>query len=292
MLKSVFIYGFLTFSFVILSGFSQVKTAEDYYKDGVQKIKAKEYLSAIGDFTSAISLKRDYADAYLERANAKMLFAETKGFESYEYCSDLINAASFGSNNAKLLMHNNCTKQCFTQEMAFFEPDLVFCADFSNKILFDLPKGSEKLVHLVKFNLFNNKMVNVPPVLGKIKSLTYLDFSSNRLIALDNTICSLIFLRDLNLGKNQIATISENLGDLKDLSHLYLQNNEIKTIPSSIGKLENLEILDLSHNHIENLPQEIINCKKLKTLILVGNDFSAKEQNKIKSLLPAANVYF
>jgi Leucine-rich repeat (LRR) protein len=291
-LKSVFTYSFFIFSLIILSGFSQTKSAEEYYKEGVQKIKSKEYLGAIGDFTAAISLKKDYADAYLERANAKMLFAESKGFENLEYCSDLINAANFGSNNAKLLMHNNCTKQCMSIEMAFFEPELVFCADFSNKVLYDMPKGSNHLLNLVKLNLFNNKMVNIPPVLGKLTALTYLDFSSNRLVTLDNTICKLTFLRDLNLGKNQITTISENIGELKDLTHLYLQNNEIKTIPKTIGKLEHLEILDLSHNHIENLPQEIINCKKLKTLILVGNDFSAKEQNKIKSLLPGANVYF
>lgn len=291
-LRKSFLYCFLVFSFLILSAFSQSKTAEDFYNEGVIKVKSKNYLQAIGDFTSAISLKQTYAEAYLERAKAKQLFAQTKGFESYEFCHDLIMASQNGSSEAKDLLHKLCEKQCFQIETAFFEPDLVFCADFSNKVLFDMPKGGETLTSLVKLNLFNNKMVNVPKALAKYKVLSNLDFSSNKLTELDNTICSLTYLKELNMAKNQITLISENIGALTELQHLFLHHNQISEIPKTIGNLEKLESLDLSHNNIHSLPQEFSALKNLKTLILVGNEISAKEQNRIKSMLPNCNIYF
>ncbi|MDW8288339.1 MAG: hypothetical protein RMJ89_09725, partial [Flammeovirgaceae bacterium] len=56
------------------------KTAEEYFNDGLNNMKKKDYLKAIGDFTHAISLNPQYAEAYYQRAIAKDLFGQQIGF--------------------------------------------------------------------------------------------------------------------------------------------------------------------------------------------------------------------
>ena len=55
----------------------------------LENLKKKDYISAIGNFTSAISIKDDFADAYFNRAVAKEEFAKQAGFENSEHCFDL-----------------------------------------------------------------------------------------------------------------------------------------------------------------------------------------------------------
>ena len=45
--------------------------ATDWFKSATGKYKRKDYLGAIADYTAAINLKPDYAEAYYDRGNAK-----------------------------------------------------------------------------------------------------------------------------------------------------------------------------------------------------------------------------
>ena len=90
----------------------------------------------------------------------------------------------YGSDKAIEMLKNSCMGECFGIENAFFEPEIVFCADFSSQRQSTLPDKSSKLVNLIKLNMFNNNVTTIGSDIGKLNQLIYLDISSNNLTAL------------------------------------------------------------------------------------------------------------
>lgn len=283
---------FFVFIFIVSSGFTQ-PDAKTFYENALASLNKKDYIQAISEFTNAISLKPDYADAYYHRATAKELLGKKMGFFSSEMCSDLVAAMVNGKSEALDKLEKTCMGECFDMDAAFLEPELVYCADFSNKMLSDLPDGSEKLTYLVKLNFFNNKLQgNLPDKFSKLDRLISLDISSNKVSAIPAFIGKLTKLRDINLSKNMVGSLPYEFGNLKQLKLLNMRQNGLTTFPKSIAMLSSLETLDLAFNKLTSMPIEVANLKNLKTLILVGNEISKSEQNKIKALLPNATINF
>lgn len=288
-----------TFSFILItvlilvSSFSQTPDAQSYYDNGIENIGNKNYIGAIADFTNALSQKPDFGEAYFQRAIAKHKLALAAGYESIELCMDLSQALNLGQQEAIPLIKQYCQNECYKMEMAFYQPEMVFCADFSSKILYDLPKDAYyKLVNLTKLNLFNNKFEEIPKNFIDLNLLVQLDMSSNRLTDIEPIIGQLIFLEELKLNKNYIAHIPDELSKLTLLKNLQLKGNRIARVPESLAKLKQLEYLDLSANEIKSLPKDISNWKSIKTLLLMGNEFSNGEQKRIKAELPNTTIYF
>lgn len=278
---------------VLLSGFVNTQPdAKSYYESGMTSLNKKEYIQAIGEFTNAISLNPNFADAYYYRAYAKDLLGKAMGFVSSEQCFDLVSAMKLGKNDAALKIEKNCINECFSPENAFEDPEIVLCADFSSKVLSDLPDGSDKLVNLTKLNFFNNKAVTLSDKFGHLSNLISLDLSSNKLTAIPPVIGKLTQLRELSLNKNQIKELPYEFGNLKHIKTLNLRQNGLTDFPKSVAMLSSLENLDLALNPLTSLPIEISNLKNLKTLTLVGHEMSAKEQQKVKALLPNTKIYF
>src|SRR5690554_3148006 len=161
---------FLVFIFVSLSSFNQ-PDAKTYYENGLESLNKKEFIQAIGEFTNAISLKPEFADAYYHRAYAKDLLGKKMGFFSSELCSDFVSALKLGKIDAAARLEKSCMGECFDLDGAFFEPEVVYCADFSSKILSDLPPKSEDLIYLVKLNFFNNKLTTLSDRWGSARNL-------------------------------------------------------------------------------------------------------------------------
>ncbi len=283
---------FLAFIFIICSGFYQ-PDAKTFYENALVSLNKKDYIQAISEFTNAISLKPDYADAYYHRATAKELLGKKMGFFSSEMCSDLVSAMLNGKSEALDKLEKSCMGECFDIDAAFVEPEVVYCADFSSKMLVNLPEGSEKLSYLVKLNFFNNKLKGaLPEKFASLDRLISLDLSSNKLTTVPAFIGKLTRLRDVNLSKNEVTSLPYEFGNLKQLKLLNMRQNGLTTFPKSVAMLSSLEVLDLAFNKLTSMPIEIANLKNLKTLILVGNDISKGEQNKIKALLPNATINF
>ena len=276
---------------IALQSYAQ-SNPNSFYKSGIDKINKKDYIKAIGDFTSAISTKPGYADAYYQRARAKKLLAESVGFHNNEPCYDLVEALTFGNTAAFTMLESECMSECFHLKSAFFEPEIVFCADFSSKILYDLPENSKKMINILKLNLYNNKLAQFPEAISNFKNLIFMDLSSNKLTSLSQAIGNNTKLKGLNLNKNQLTTLPDGIGKLKHLQHLFLRNNNLKNIPAAIGNLHSLVELDLAFNELTSMPGEIVTLKKLTTLNLVGNPLNHVEKKKIKNSLPDCTIYF
>lgn len=285
---------FITITILLLfSSFSQTPDAQLFYDNGLDNINSKNYIGAIADFTNALSEKPDFGAAYFQRAIAKHKLAIEAGYESIELCMDLSQALNLGEEGAIPLIKEYCQNECYKMEMAFYQPEMVFCADFSSKILYDLPKDAYyKLVNLTKLNLFNNKFEEIPKNFIDLNLLVQLDMSSNRLTEIQPIVAQLVFLEELKLNKNYIAHIPDELSKLTLLKNLQLKGNKIARVPNSLVELKKLEYLDLSANQIKSLPKDLSNWKSIKTLLLMGNEFGKGEQKRIQAELPNTTIYF
>ena len=288
-LKFAFVF---TGLFILLSAFITQPDADSYFESGKKHHEKSEYVKAISDYTMAISLRPDFGHAYLQRAKAKLSFAEKMGFLNNEFCSDLIQALNLGLQEAASILKGNCDGDCYTLQKAVHEPEIVFCADLSSKILTTLPKESFQLTNLVKLNLFNNKLTETPDQLINFKSLIELDLSSNKLQIVNPSIEKLLFLEELNLNKNELTILPVEIGNLKHLLKLYIRSNQLKELPLELSQCTKLVSLDLSLNKLNSIPVEIYQLKNLKTLNLVGNTFDKKSQKAIKSKMPMTTIYF
>lgn len=277
--------------YIVFSSFAQ-PDAQNYYESGLKNLKSNDFIKAIGDFTSAISINPKFGDAYYQRALAKDLMGKKMGFVNSELCYDLVQAMKFGNKEAASLLEKTCMGECFNLQNAYVEPEMVLCADFSSKVINTMPSGTESMMNLIKINLFNNKLLKFPESLTKCDGLLQLDISSNKMVEISPNIKYLTFLNEINLNKNQLTTLPYEFGDLKNLKSLYIRGNLLKEMPKSIAKLTSLENLDLSLNGLTSMPIEISNLKRLKTLSLVGNPISKKEQKLIQALLPTCKIFF
>jgi tetratricopeptide (TPR) repeat protein len=87
--------GFLVFIFLLcLPSIVSSQNAKKYYKTGNEFISAGNYKDAIDQYTKAIDLQPDFANAYLARANAYEKINMLK-----EACDDYDRASTFLSNN-------------------------------------------------------------------------------------------------------------------------------------------------------------------------------------------------
>lgn len=274
-----------------LSAFA-VGDAEEYYQQGLTSYKSQDYMQAIGDFTSAISLRNDYAEAYYQRAKAKEMLGIQQNFFSSDLCYDLIAAMKLGHKGAIDLLRKKSNIQCHNAESMLIEPELVFCADLSSHVLFQLPDYADQLQYIAYLNLFDNRFNSMPDGLLAHKYLVHLDMSSNALENIHKELNKLKWLAELNLNKNKIAKIPESLCDMKNMKLLYLRHNALTQIPESIGRMQSLEELDLALNQIKSLPASIASLKNLKKLILVGNPIPSSKVEELKAQMPNTEIFF
>ena len=289
----LFKFYIVTVLFMSFSSYGQDAGAKKFFDEGMGNLNSKNFIEAIGSFTNAISQQPNYKEAYFERALAKEKLAQSIGYQSTEPCQDFAQAMNLGEVRAIKMLKNYCMNECFNINNAFFQPELVFCADFSNKVLTELPSDAyNKLIYLTKLNLFNNRITDIPSGFIDFNLLISLDMSSNRLTKINNMIGSFKYLEELKLNKNYIKTVDFAIGTLKNIKKIELKRNKLVAFPSHFLKLKQLEYLDLSENLITVFPENIGDMTGLKTLRLLGNEISKKEQKRIEKALPNCQIYF
>ncbi len=125
-----------------------------------------------------------------------------------------------------------------------------------------------------RLDLSNFGLVELPPELGRLKSLSFLDISNNQLMKLPPELGDATALQTLRADRNKLVTLPNSLGQLRDLVHLNLNNNKLRELPKSISNLLSLRYLTLTNNNLTAVPAEIGAINSLLTLNLDQNELT------------------
>jgi len=202
-------------------------SADEFYKNGLAKLRQRQFLAAIGNFTEAVSLKPDYADAYLQRAKAKELLAQQQGYTDNERYADLLQATRLGQAEALATISQGYDGGCVTGLEAEPQADEVFCLDISNTNLKTIPAQVSRYADVVRLDVSRNRLTDLNGIFEDNQAIVFLDAHENRISNLPANIKNLSFLRELNLRDNDLKTIPTEMAQLKNLQTLNLSGNPI-----------------------------------------------------------------
>jgi internalin A len=173
-----------------------------------------------------------------------------------------------------------------------YEKDLVsLYLDGYN--LAEVPPEIGKLRTLKDLDISNNQLTRLPPEIGELENLTELNLYNNQLYQLPPEIGKLKNLIKLNLSGNRLTQLPPEIRELKKLKKLYSFNSQLIQLPPEIGELKNLTELELSGNQLTQLPPEIRELKKLPTLFLSSNQLTQlpQEIGKLSNLTELSISY-
>lgn len=142
-----------------------------------------------------------------------------------------------------------------------------------------------------KLRLSKDKLTEFPMEILQFTNLNVLDLSKNKIKEIPDTISSLQYLQELNLMKNKIEVFSVGICELRNLKYLNMNQNRLMEIPKEIKLLSELRILDLWSNDLAEFPNELSHLRKLEEFDLRNILINEANQEKIRTLLPNANVY-
>ena len=129
--------------------------------------------------------------------------------------------------------------------------------------------------HLVRLDLRDSELREVPESLSELTWLEQLDLDQNQLKSIPESLGSLTRLRQLFLSDNQLKSIPESTGNLTWLESLYLDDNRLESIPESLGSLAQLTWLQMRHNRLESIPESLGSLVRLKSLALSHNQLKS-----------------
>jgi Leucine-rich repeat (LRR) protein len=133
----------------------------------------------------------------------------------------------------------------------------VIKLNISNNKLTEIPLKVFKLINLQELVCYNNTLSNLPCEIQQLVNLKILICTDNKLKKLPKEIGQLINLFALYCGKNEIDELPKEIGQLINLQEFICFNNKLTRLPKEIGQLINLRLLHLCANNLTHLPNEI-----------------------------------
>jgi len=163
------------------------------------------------------------------------------------------------------------------------------------------------------FNVSQNNLSALPPLLSEWTSLEALECRTNkitrlpdlsrlahlkRLDAMENKITEFPLFRPsersrrkapptlafINLGCNLLENFDPySLGDQTALAELHVAGNALKTLPGSICTLPSLKVLDISNNALADIPYTLGYMKDLHRVSAAGNPIRTIRQSLLTS---------
>ncbi len=141
--------------------------------------------------------------------------------------------------------------------------------------------------------LDGNKLTELPPKIGELKSLVELNINGNNLGYIPEEIGDLYGLQVLRMERNQLRALPEGIGKLGSLKELVLHKNQLASVPSTMGGLENLRLLGLNDNLLSSIPGEVRQLPNLQVVSLDRNKPSSSSHLGLGALArPADDPYF
>jgi len=139
----------------------------------------------------------------------------------------------------------------------------------------ELPTTIGLLTKLIKLECMSNSQLKyIPTELGLLTNLTELIFNECCIEIIPTEIGELTKLYDLNLACNEINILPTDLGKLINLTELKLSYNKFTSLPTEIGYLTKLYKLISRHGKLTNIPSEIGYLTNMKILRFNDNNIS------------------
>jgi len=142
--------------------------------------------------------------------------------------------------------------------------------DLSYNKLKRIPGSISEFSQLKQLTLTNNKIIELPEEMGRLKKLETIDCSVNILRSIPSSMSQLVNLRSVTLSHNQLFSFPIQLVTCKHLDLLDLSHNKITKVPEERASLQVSE-LNLNQNQITTLSDSIAQCPRLKVLRLEEN---------------------
>ena len=121
------------------------------------------------------------------------------------------------------------------------------------------------LWRLVKLNLRNNSIKNIPDDISKLTCLSELNLSYNNLELFPASVCLKEALQkslsSLDLSNNQIKQLPLQICELTNLVSLKVDQNELSQLPPTIGRLFRLKFFSASENKLTSLPASFMKLR-------------------------------
>ena len=174
-------------------------------------------------------------------------------------------------------------------------PDLIHLSLASNEI--NDVTGIQKLSRLQHMNLLRNNLTHLPPNIGLLGNLIRFEIANNKLVELPNDIGKLSRLKHLNLECNELSVLPFSFGTLMcetvclnsnkfkvfpdcvtcmpNLVKFSIMANALNDLPVGISRLKRLEVFRASRNRITIVPDSIVDISTLKCLWLDSNRLGA-----------------
>ncbi|KJR85782.1 adenylate cyclase [Sporothrix schenckii 1099-18] len=149
----------------------------------------------------------------------------------------------------------------------------------------------EDITGVLKLNLANNRLKQLPSYFCAYHALRTLNISSNFLDKFPGFVCELESLVDLDLSFNLISSLPDAIGNLRNLEKFVITNNRLSgAFPLGFQDLQSLRELDIKYNTITSI--DIIS--ELPKLEILTADHNAISQfvgsfERLRSLKLNAN---
>ncbi|CAK7201063.1 hypothetical protein SEUCBS139899_003764 [Sporothrix eucalyptigena] len=132
----------------------------------------------------------------------------------------------------------------------------------------------EDITGVLKLNLANNRLKQLPTYFCAYHALRTLNISSNFLDKFPGFLCELESLIDLDLSFNLISSLPDAIGNLRNLEKFVITNNRLGgTFPPGFQDLQSLRELDIKYNTITSI-DVIAELPKLEILTADHNAIS------------------
>ena len=155
-----------------------------------------------------------------------------------------------------------------------------------------VPSALLRMTHLKKLSLMRNEITELPAGIGEMTSLRELHLSVNKLSRVPAQVGRLQALTSLWLGGNRLAELPPEIGALTNLEDLEVNGNQLTRLPPEIGRLRRLVRLEVENNRLTDYPEEMAGLTSLKYLKTRGNPLSLRARERLRQLLPKAEIDF
>ncbi|KAJ2737679.1 cysteinyl-tRNA synthetase, partial [Coemansia sp. Cherry 401B] len=169
--------------------------------------------------------------------------------------------------NMRELRLSTCQFSRFPTSIQYF-PLLNFLDLSGNDIKQMRYAPLDQLDRLTTLMLRNNRLVDLPDSLARLRSLRVLNVSNNNLPAFPGVVTRIKSLEELDISLNRIPSVPDAISALENLVKLNVMGNALTgNLPNGLGRLAKLEELDVRQNKLQDfgIVSELVGLKLLYT---------------------------